>query len=236
MYRSAVRSFARRRQRRHVYGPSTGRSRPSFRRTAAGTLPQSVELKVQSGIAPGWLAFGSVKWTDWSVLDTLDYTILPAARLAGAARTRIYLPGRLDGDRRCRPLLQRNHLGRVGLTWDRGVSTTEDTLSDTYTAAAGVAIKDKLGGEVRFGGAISYLTSASVAAERDQPAASGRSRRQLRLYGRRRLGLRASRSATRSPGKSFQTSRKSPAMPGFFHDCITVLRRACYACARIRDL
>ena len=55
--------------------------------------------------------------------------------------------------------------GVLGLTWDRGVSTTEDTLSDTYTAAAGVSIKDKLGGEVRFGGAISYLTSASVSAD-----------------------------------------------------------------------
>jgi long-chain fatty acid transport protein len=55
--------------------------------------------------------------------------------------------------------------GVVGLTWDRGVSTTEDTVSDSYTAAAGVSIKDKLGGEVRFGGAISYLTSASVSAE-----------------------------------------------------------------------
>ena len=58
--------------------------------------------------------------------------------------------------------------GVFGLTWDRGVSTTEDTLSDTYTAAAGVAIKDKLGGEVRFGGAISYLTAASVSAEDSQ--------------------------------------------------------------------
>ena len=64
--------------------------------------------------------------------------------------------------------------GVVGLTWDRGVSTTEDTLSDTYTAAAGVSIKDKLGGEVRFGGAISYLTSASVSAEA-QPSSAGQS-------------------------------------------------------------
>ena len=55
----------------------------------------------------------------------------------------------------------------AGLTWDRGVSTTEDTLSDTYTFAAGVALKDKLGGEVRFGGAVSYLTAASVAAQTD---------------------------------------------------------------------
>lgn len=41
-----------------------------------GTLPQSVEMKLQSGIAPGWLAFGSVKWTDWSVLDKLSYNIV----------------------------------------------------------------------------------------------------------------------------------------------------------------
>ncbi len=37
---------------------------------------------------------------------------------------------------------------------------------------AGVSIKDKLGGEVRFGGAISYLTSASVSAE-TQPQLPG---------------------------------------------------------------
>ncbi len=55
--------------------------------------------------------------------------------------------------------------GVVGVTWDRGVSTTEDTLGDTYTFAAGVALKDKLGGEVRLGGAISYLTAGSVAAD-----------------------------------------------------------------------
>ena len=81
--------------------------------------------------------------------------------------------------------------GVVGLTWDRGVSTTEDTLSDSYTAAAGVSIKDKLGGEVRFGGAISYLTSASVSAEARPSSSAIRSiRRKLCLYGRRRLRLR----------------------------------------------
>ncbi|MGH6862599.1 MAG: OmpP1/FadL family transporter, partial [Phyllobacterium sp.] len=40
-------------------------------------MPQSVELKLQSGIAPGWLAFGSVKWVDWSTLDVV--TICPSA-------------------------------------------------------------------------------------------------------------------------------------------------------------
>ena len=43
--------------------------------SGSGSLPQSVEFSLQSGIAPGWLAFGSVKWTDWSVLQTLNYNV-----------------------------------------------------------------------------------------------------------------------------------------------------------------
>src|SRR6185312_1347224 len=42
-----------------------------FAALGKGNLPQSVEVKLQSGIAPGWLAFGSVKWTDWSVQKEL---------------------------------------------------------------------------------------------------------------------------------------------------------------------
>lgn len=139
--------------------------------TGVGTLPQSVELKLQSGIAPGWLAFGSVKWTDWSVLDKLDYNI----------RAPLGVPPTLGGDRELEYYFRDGWTltagvghafteeisGVMGLTWDRGTSTTEDTLSDVYTAAAGVAFKDKIGGEVRFGGAISYLTAASVSAQAD---------------------------------------------------------------------
>jgi long-chain fatty acid transport protein len=136
-----------------------------------GTLPQSVELKVQSGIAPGWLAFGSVRWTDWSVLDTLDYTIL-GGPLPGDRELEYFFKDGWTVTGGIGHAFSESISGVVGLTWDRGVSTTEDTLSDSYTAAAGVSIKDKLGGEVRFGGAISYLTSASVSAEA-QPTGVG---------------------------------------------------------------
>jgi long-chain fatty acid transport protein len=138
---------------------------------ADGTLPQSVELKVQSGIAPGWLAFGSVRWTDWSVLDTLDYTIL-AGPLPGDRELEYFYKDGWTVTGGIGHAFSESISGVVGLTWDRGVSTTEDTLSDSYTAAAGVSIRDKLGGEVRFGGAISYLTSASVSAEA-QPSSVG---------------------------------------------------------------
>ena len=129
-----------------------------------GTLPQSLELKLQSGIAPGWLAFGSVKWTDWSVLETLDYTIL-GGPLAGPRELEYYYKDGWTVTGGIGHAFSESISGVMGLTWDRGVSTTEDTLSDTYTLAAGVALKDKLGGEVRFGGAVSYLTAASVSAQ-----------------------------------------------------------------------
>lgn len=136
----------------------------TFETFGNGTLPQSLELRAQSGIAPGWLAFGSVKWTDWSVLDTLTYTIVG---LSDNELEYYYKDGwTVTGG--IGHAFNETVSGVVGFTWDRGVSTTEDTLSDSYTAAAGVSIKDKLGGEVRFGGAISYLTAASVSAEADQ--------------------------------------------------------------------
>ena len=52
-------------------------------------MPQRVELKVQSGVAPGWLAFGSIKWTDWSVLDS-STTLIEAARWPAFSTTRLF--------------------------------------------------------------------------------------------------------------------------------------------------
>ncbi|WP_224702838.1 outer membrane protein transport protein [Devosia aquimaris] len=42
------------------------------------TAPQSIEVRGQTGIAPGWLALGSVKWTNWSVLQKLTVTTIGA--------------------------------------------------------------------------------------------------------------------------------------------------------------
>lgn len=35
------------------------------------STPQSFELRAQTGIAPGWLALGSVKWMNWAALQRL---------------------------------------------------------------------------------------------------------------------------------------------------------------------
>lgn len=137
----------------------------SFVTDGEGTLPQSLEFKVQSGIAPGWLAFGSVRWTDWSVLDVLTYNI---QGLPGNPRVLEYyykdgwtVTGGIGH------AFSETVSASAGLSWDRGVSTTEDALTDTYTVFGGVSLKDKLGGELRFGAAVSYLTSGSVDAAVD---------------------------------------------------------------------
>src|SRR6185437_11037378 len=122
-----------------------------------GNLPQSVEVKLQSGIAPGWLAFGSVKWTDWSVQKEL--LVLTDNPEVGSADIYNWKDGwTVTGG--IGHAFNETVSGALSLTWDQGVGTVWDLSSDTYTLAAGGVIRDTLGGELRGGLGVSYLTSA----------------------------------------------------------------------------
>jgi long-chain fatty acid transport protein len=122
----------------------------------SGSLPQSVKLSLQSGIAPGWLAYGSVKWTDWSVLQTLDYTITGF----GDQHLNFFWRDGWTVQAGIAHAFTDKIAGTVNLTWDRGVGTGADIMTDVWTLAAGTAIKAELG-EFRLGAAVSYLTSGS---------------------------------------------------------------------------
>ena len=52
-------------------GPSNGRFLGVFPVTASTEVPQALDLKLQTGIAPGWLVFGSVRWQQWSKLQVI---------------------------------------------------------------------------------------------------------------------------------------------------------------------
>ena len=126
-----------------------------FDATGTGNLPQSVEVKLQSGIAPGWLGFGSVKWTDWSVQKEL----LVNSLVKNTADIYNWKDGwTVTGG--IGHAFNETVSGALSLTWDQGVGTGWDLSSDTYTLAAGGVIRDKLGGELRGGLGVSYLTSA----------------------------------------------------------------------------
>ncbi|MDH6229732.1 long-chain fatty acid transport protein [Mesorhizobium soli] len=123
-----------------------------------GNLPQSVELKLQSGIAPGWLAFGSVKWSDWSVQKSLDVRVKANGALISQDTYNWKDGWTVTGG--IGHAFNENVSGALSLTWDQGVATGWDLSSDTYTVAAGGVLKDKFGGELRGGVGVTYLSSA----------------------------------------------------------------------------
>ena len=138
--------------------------------TGAGNAPQSVELKLQSGVAPGWLVFGSVKWTDWSVNEQL---ILASAALptpGGIAANNYFWRDGWTVTAGVGHAFNEKLSGAASVTWDSGVGTGFDLSSQTLTLGAGGSYKDDLGGELRFGGGLTYI---SAAAEDKYTAAQG---------------------------------------------------------------
>jgi long-chain fatty acid transport protein len=142
-----------------VPGPVLGAPVPSVDLAArgAGRLPQSFRVDLQSGIAPGWLAFGSVKWTDWSVLNALTVT----TAVPGVGSQDIY--NWRDGwtlSAGVGHAFTDTISGAATIAWDRGVGTGWDLSSDTWTFGLGGSIKDPIGGELRAGVAYSHLTAS----------------------------------------------------------------------------
>ncbi|WP_027061144.1 OmpP1/FadL family transporter [Mesorhizobium loti] len=144
-------------------GKPLGNVTGMFPVSASAEIPQALELKLQSGIAPGWLAFGSVRWQQWSKLG-----IIP---ISGVRSPITGLPSATSFD-----LLYRDGWtisggighkftdqisGLVSLTWDRGTSTTSGYQSDTYALATGISYSPNDKVEVRLGGSIGVLTSGS---------------------------------------------------------------------------
>jgi len=133
------------------------------------SMPDSVELKLQSGIAPGWLAFGSIKWVNWSVLQSIPICSQASQGLADCT-TVSPSPIRLTS----LDLMYRDGWtvttgighkfndqwsGAAQISWDRGTSHGVGSQSDTWTLGGGVAYTPTANIEIRLAGAIGVLTS-----------------------------------------------------------------------------
>ena len=136
----------------------TGATVASFGAIGTGNLPQSVEMKLQSGVAPGWLVFGSVKWTDWSVTEQLLVNV-PA--LALTQPNNYFWSDGWTVSAGVGHAFNEKFSGAATITWDKGIQTGWDLSSSTWTLGAGGAYKDDLGGELRFGGGLTYISSAA---------------------------------------------------------------------------
>lgn len=143
-----------------------GRVTPVF---GSAEAPDSLELKLQSGIAPDWLAFGSVKWTNWSVLQSVPFCPtstkgLMACTSGGATELTsldlLYRDGwTITGG--VGHKFNDQWAGAVSLTWDRGTSQGYGSQTDSWTVGVGAAFTPTEHIEWRVAGAVGLLTSGS---------------------------------------------------------------------------
>jgi long-chain fatty acid transport protein len=132
----------------------------------AAEAPDSLELKLQSGIAPDWLAFGSVKWTNWSVLQSI--ALCPVGTGNGSCNSKNQLTsldlGYRDGWTVTGGVGHKFNdqwSGAVSVTWDRGTSDGYGSQTDSWMLGVGAAYSPVENVEWRLAGAVGILTSGS---------------------------------------------------------------------------
>ena len=145
--------------------PLLGRSTSVF---GTAAMPASAEFKLQSGIAAGWLAFGSVKWVDWSEMQSIPFcpesTRGMSCTTAGATKAvsldLLYRDGWTVTAGVGREINEQ-WSAAASLSWDRGTSTGLGTQTDTWFATAGASFTPRENVEFRFGGALGVMTAGS---------------------------------------------------------------------------
>lgn len=127
-------------------------------------IPQALEIKLQSGIAEGTLAFANFKWQDWSKVDIIPVvggvTATAAAPGAAIPTDLAFEAGYRDGysvNVGLGKQLDEQLSGLVSLGWDRGTATVSGTQTDSWTLSGGLNYKDSDRLDVRIGGALGIL-------------------------------------------------------------------------------
>ncbi len=128
------------------------------------TMPQSVELKAQSGVAPGWLAFAAVKWTDWSVVQSM-----PICPVGVPACTQPFAVSGLSlgfRDTWSVTLGAAHQFSEMfslagNLSWNQGASAGFTSQTDVWSAGLTGVLTPSENAEFRLGGALGMLTSGT---------------------------------------------------------------------------
>ncbi|MBO9098719.1 MULTISPECIES: OmpP1/FadL family transporter [unclassified Rhizobium] len=144
--------------------PAVGTVTPVY---GSATAPDSLELKLQTGIAPDWLAFGSAKWTNWSTLQSIAFcpkstrglvACRPGSAVELTSLDLLYKDGwTLSGG--IGHKFNAQWSGAVSLTWDQGTSQGYGLSSDTWMLGAGLSFSPTEHVEYRLAGAVGLLTS-----------------------------------------------------------------------------
>lgn len=141
---------------------------------ADATTPQSLKLNLQSGIAPGWLAFGSVEWTGWSSIQSINVKCAQSygpfcsagGNSPGAPSVDAYFGDGWTVSAGIGHKFSDLFSGSFSVTWDQGVSRNylgakRSSYTDTWTLALGAAFTPNETSSFRAGLAYSILTAGS---------------------------------------------------------------------------
>ncbi|WP_343315284.1 OmpP1/FadL family transporter [Brucella sp. BE17] len=144
--------------------PATGLGMPINVKSGIET-PQSVEFKFQTGIAPDWLAFGSIKWTDWSTFTSVDFSssdsrIVPTGTKITSLNLYYQDGWTVSGGVGHKFNEQWSVAGT--LTWDRGTTTGMTSQTDIWLFGLGTNYKPNDQFEIRLAGAAGWLTSGEL--------------------------------------------------------------------------
>jgi long-chain fatty acid transport protein len=122
-------------------------------------MPDSLELSLQSGIAPDWLAFGSVKWTDWSQLQTIPFYYKGTGGFATSLdlfyRDGWTVTGGVGHQ------FTKKWSGAASVTWDRGTSQGYGSQTDTWLFGAGANFAATENVDIKLSGAVGWMKSGS---------------------------------------------------------------------------
>jgi len=129
------------------------------------TMPQSIELKFRSGVAPGWLAFGSVKWTNWNVagMSPICPTAVPVCT-AGFAVSGLALGWQDSWTVTIGAVHQFTDMISVAgnLTWDQGASGGFTSQTDTWMAGLTAIVMPNENVEIRATGTVGIMTGGTL--------------------------------------------------------------------------
>lgn len=145
---------------------------------AKASTPQSLKLSLQSGVAEGWLVFGSVEWTDWSVLQQIKVKCAQSygpfcvanGDSPGAPSVDAYFRDGWTVNLGVGHKFSETISGSFSVTWDKGVSSKDpggvqrSGFTDTWTIAAGAAFNPNPNASLRAGLAYSILTGGAETA------------------------------------------------------------------------
>ena len=137
------------------------------------SMPDSLELKLQTGVAPGWLVFGSVKWTDWSQLQIIQVNAVTSDALRPPTKLELLYRDGWTISGGVGHKFNEQWSGAVSLTWDRGTSHGYGNQTDSWTLGTGISYLPTENVELRLAGAIGLLTSGTSRPQTYNGAAVG---------------------------------------------------------------